>query len=93
LRFSDPVEVRDVDQLIVEAESGVGVQVLALVQHVGQVAEAPVSGTRDCCFYCLHCCRFFNFVAVIKCVINNFCKDVMHLVYKMTLNYTNYYYL
>jgi hypothetical protein len=47
LQFSDPVEVQDIDQLIVEAESGVSVQVLTLVQHVGQVAEAPVSGTKD----------------------------------------------
>ena len=51
MRFSDPVEIRDVDQLIVKAESGVGVQVLALVQHMGQVAEATVSGTRDCYWF------------------------------------------
>ena len=47
LRLSHPVEVWDVDQLVVEAQAGIGVQVLALVQYVGQVAQAPISRIKD----------------------------------------------
>ena len=47
LRLSHPVEVRDVDQLVVEAQAGVGVQVFALVQYVRQVTQAPISMDKD----------------------------------------------
>ena len=47
LRLSHPVEVRDVDQLVVEAQAGVGVQVFTLVQYVRQVTQAPISMDKD----------------------------------------------
>ena len=42
LRFADPVEVWHVDELVVEAETRVGGQVLALVEDVRQVTETPI---------------------------------------------------
>ena len=47
LRFSDTVEVWNVDELVVEAEAGVGGQVLALVQNVRQVSETTIPKKRN----------------------------------------------
>ena len=46
LGFAHAVEIRHVDQLVVEAEAAVGANERRFRQHVTQVAKAFVSGKR-----------------------------------------------